>query len=63
MPVCLAGVPPAEYSRLDGPLNVEVWERPGQFLHPVPDSSGGPAGHGSPGLELPLPLGNRGPGQ
>lgn len=42
---------------------MEVWEGPGQFLYPVPDGAGGLAGHRSPGLELPLPLGDWGPGQ
>lgn len=51
------------YIWLDGPRNVEVWEGPGQFLHPIPDCAGRYAGHRPLGFELPLPVGDRGPGQ
>lgn len=51
------------YRRLDGPLHVAERQRPRQLLHPLPDSSGRPAGHGPARAQLSLSVGDRGPGQ
>lgn len=66
---CVLSVPPPSglaapvHSGLDGPLHVAERQRPGQLLHPLPDGSGGPAGHGPAGLQLPLLVGHWGQGQ
>lgn len=58
-----AGSAAAVRSRLDGSLHVAQRQRPRQLLHPLPDGSGGPAGHGAAGAQLPLPVAHRRPGQ
>ena len=49
------------HRRLDGALDVGPGPGPGQLLHPVLDSSGGPAWHGAPSTQLPCPLAHWGP--
>lgn len=51
------------YSRLDGALNMEEWQRPRQFLHPLPDSAWGLFGHRPAGTQLSLPVAHRRSGQ
>lgn len=49
------------HRRLDGALDVGPGPGPRQLLHPILDSSGGPAWHWAPSTQLPCPLAHWGP--
>lgn len=60
-PFCPPGADSPVHRRLDGALDVGPGPGPGQLLHPVLDSSGGPAWHWAPSPQLPCPLAHWGP--